>query len=274
MAYQYEDCIFEKKDHIATFTLNRPDRRNSFGGKVGEGLRNAIQEVASDDDIWVFVLTGSEEGRAFCSGFDFKEEAETIKRRAAGEVRRSPLDRYRGARSRGEPFGLTELMKPTIAAINGFAMGMGADLALACDIRIASERAVFSEMYVYRGLVPDLGGFWFLPRLVGLEKACELIFTADRIDAEEMLRIRLVSKVVPHDQLMPATYELAAKIVKNPPIAVQLSKDIIYKGLTMNLADSMRYLQGLASAVTYTTEDYRESWTAAAEKREPVFKGK
>lgn len=276
MAYKYEDCIFTKKDHVATFTLNRPERRNAYSRKMGEGLKNAIEDVRADNDIRVLVITGVPEGKAFCGGLDVKALAE---QRASGGTQ-TLLERY--LRVRGHAiwgYGvdytlLYELDKPTIAAVNGYAVGMGMDLALVCDIIIAAKSANFSQMYTLRGLVPDLGGFWILPRLVGIQRAYELIYTARMVGGEEAAEMGLALKCVPDDELIPATYELANKIASNPPLTLWMDKHIIQAGLNMSYREAMAQLIPYAGAVTAETEDSKEGFRAAAEKRAPVYKGR
>lgn len=273
MAQKYEDCTFVVKDHIATFTLNRPERRNAFSPGIREGLKSAVEEVRTNDDIRVLVITGNPEGKAFCAGLDVKALAD---RRDEGSER-TLVSYYRENRLR-YPYGgaynhIHELDKPVITAVNGWAVGMGMDLALVGDLIVAGESAKCNVMYTIRGLIPDLGGFWLLPRKVGVQKALELIWTCDAIDGREMERIGLAIKCVPDDQLMTYTYELAAKIAKLPPIAIQLDKRIVYQGLQMSHREAMDYLMPFATWVTEMTKDSKEGFRAAAEKREPVYTG-
>ena len=162
--------------------------------------------------------------------------------------------------------------KPIIAAVNGYAVGAGLDLAMACDIRIASDRARFAELYIRRGILPAEGGTYLLPRLVGIDRACQLIWTGDMIDAKEAERIGLVTTVVPHDDLEITTVELAEKLVKAAPLAIQRSKRAIYEGLNMDLESTMKYIQSLMREIQQS-EDYKEGSRAFLEKREPVFRG-
>jgi len=151
-------------------------------------------------------------------------------------------------------------------------VGGGFDLALACDIRIASDRARFAEVFIRRGLIPAMGGTYFLPRLVGIDRACELIWTGDMIDAHEAERIGLVTRVVPHEELEAATWELAMKMAKGPPLAIRMAKRAIYRGLTQDLASALEYVQPLLQALRQT-EDHVEGARAFVEKREPLFRG-
>ena len=262
---EYEDIILEKDNGVATIIINRPERMNALVIKTVEELVKAIEEVAQDRDIRVLVLTGK--GRAFCAGGDLEGiESDIIKEKS---VKLAEITRRYGMVS----FGLRNLTKPTIASVNGAAVGIGLNFALACDIIIASENARFGEAFVNMGLHPDGGGTYFLPRLVGVAKACELIFTGDIIDAREAEKIGLVNKVVPQDSLESATKELAFRLAKGPPAAIGLAKVSIYQGLEMNLAQVLER-EAAAQALCLATEDCKEALTAFREKRPPVFKGR
>jgi len=160
-----------------------------------------------------------------------------------------------------------------IAAINGYAVGGGLDISLSCDIRIASDKAKLAEVFIRRGLIPAMGGIHFLPRLVGLDKACELIWTGDMVDAEQALEMGLVTRVVPHEELEDAVLELAEKLAKGPPLAIQAAKRAIYEGLTMTLEETFAYTDGVMDWLA-KTEDHKEGARAFVEKREPQFKGR
>src|SRR6059036_143524 len=201
----YECLLYETKDRVATLTLNRPERLNALGGTLLEDLTDGLTRAIDDPDVHVIVITGA--GKGFCAGGDVKAMQDA---NAAGRTR--PLDE-RVAPSRDRTVLLMrDSPKPLIAAVNGAAAGAGMNLALACDIRIASSAARFSQAFVKRGLHPDWGGTYFLPRIIGMAKACELIFTGDLIDAAEALRLGLVSEVVPPAELLPRAHALAGKI--------------------------------------------------------------
>src|SRR5580704_11584120 len=185
----YESLIYESKDSIATITLNRPDRLNALGGSLRRDLFDAVTRAAGDSEVRVIVVTGA--GKGFCAGGDVKEMSEARERGAT----RPLAEKIAPARDR-ILMALCEAPQPVIAAINGPAAGAGMNLALACDIRIASTAAKFSQAFVKRGLHPDWGGTYFLPRLVGTAKACEMIFTGEIIDAAEALRLGIVGAVV------------------------------------------------------------------------------
>lgn len=262
----YQDIIYTKQDGIATITLNRPDRRNAFGPEMSESIYKAVEDAAKDDKVRVLILTGT--GQAFSAGADVKAMAAQLSQPGGQEKRSQPE-----ARSFPLHVLLHRFEKPIIAAINGVAVGGGLDLALACDIRIASDKARFAEIFIRRGLIPAMGGIFFLPRLVGIDKACQLIWTGDMIDAKEAERIGLVTTVVPHEELESATWELAEKLAKGPPLAIQKAKRALYEGLGMDLQATLDYVTA-ANKELRETEDHKEGATAFVEKREPVFKGR
>jgi 2-(1,2-epoxy-1,2-dihydrophenyl)acetyl-CoA isomerase len=262
----YKCLIHELKDGIATLTLNRPERLNALGDTLRDDLHDALQRSSADPEVRAIVITGA--GRGFCSGGDVKAMHE------AREARRERglLDRIAPSRD------LTlQLMRnapqPIIAAVNGPAAGAGMNLALGCDIRIASTAARFGQSFVRRGLHPDWGGTYFLPRLVGPAKACELIFTGDLLDAQEAHRLGIVNLVVSPEELMPAAYALARKIASGPPVAIRLAKRAIYRNLEADLRTSLEF-ETFAQNICSETEDAREGARAFVEKREPKFQGR
>lgn len=225
------ELLYERQGHIATITLNRPEQRNAFTRTMLDMWAEALHEAKRDDQVRVVVVTGA--GKAFCAGGDLTAIMEWQNDDPIG--RKNHL--WEGVYQ--VPFALEELDKPVIAAVNGAAVGAGCDMALMCDMRIASDQAMFAETYLLVGLVPGDGGAFYLPRLVGVAKACELLFTGERIDAQEAWRIGLVNRVVPHEELMARTYEMAEKIAKLPPRTVQLTKRLIYQGLEGNLKTAL-----------------------------------
>ncbi|RLC68582.1 MAG: enoyl-CoA hydratase [Chloroflexi bacterium] len=264
---EFQDIIYTKEDGIATITLNRPQALNALTPRMHEEWLTAIEEAKSDDEVRVLVVTGA--GRAFCSGRDMRYEM------AAESATLSPFEISRHMRENihGLALALAELDKPYIGSINGPAVGGGMDMASMCDIRIASERAKFSMAYIRFGIPPGGGGCYFLPRIVGIAKACELIWTGRMIDAEEALRIGYVSKVVPHDELEAATKELATQLAKGPSIAIRLAKRLIYRCLDLDLIKALEDHQ-TAMLIAQGTEDAKEGPLAFIEKREPIFKGR
>ena len=262
----YECLIYETKDRIATLTLNRPERLNALGGTLREDLYAGLTRAIDDPEVRVIVITGA--GKGFCSGGDVKAMQEG---RQAGRER--PLmERVAPGRDRTVLL-MRDSPKPLIAAVNGAAAGAGMNLALACDIRLASTTAKFAQAFVRRGLHPDWGGTYFLPRVVGMAKAAEMIFTGQIVDAEEALRLGIVSAVHPPERLLPATYELAAKIALGPPIAIRLARRALYHNVDADLRSALEF-ETFAQNICYETEDSREGVRAFVEKREPKFEGR
>jgi enoyl-CoA hydratase/carnithine racemase len=264
---QYKDIILEKKDHIATLTLNRPDKMNSMTLETREEVVAALDEVNDDDDMRVLIITGAGD-RAFCAGVDVGVMSSALAGKAPEPTRRQITQRMGF-----QVAAFRKLRVPTIAAINGVTAGMGMSFICGCDIRIASENARFTCAWVKRGLVPDGASTFLVPQVVGIEKALELFYTGDVVDAQEALRIRLVGRVVPAADLMTVARELAAKIAANPPIPLELAKYGVYKGLELDIESVLDY-ENFAVKVCTGTEDYKEGVTAFMEKRPAVFKGR
>jgi len=261
----WEFVLYSKGDGIGTITLNRPDSLNALGGAMRQEILAALETAVADNEVRVIVITGA--GKAFCAGGDVKEFVSGTSRSESD----LPLDQVA---TRDKVVLLIQATgKPVIGAINGVAAGGGCNLALACDMRIASERARFAEVFVRRGIHTDWGGIWLLPRLVGYAKAAELIFSGEVIDAQEALRIGLVNKVVPHDDLPAATREFALKFVKNAPIPIALAKKGLQQYMKMDLAQALDH-ERMAQEICRKTEDRVEGMKSFVEKREPVFKGR
>jgi 2-(1,2-epoxy-1,2-dihydrophenyl)acetyl-CoA isomerase len=262
-----EELIYSCKDGVATLTFNRPDKLNACTTAMYDGICRVADEVRNDDGVKVLVITGA--GRGFCAGSDAESRLAT---RAAGER----LEKSH--REVVQPIGyfgaaLYSLGKPTIAAINGIAAGAGLSFALICDIRIASDKARFRAAWVIMGLIPDVGATYLLPRTVGLDKALELAFTGEIIDAREAERIGLVTRVVPHEDLIKVTYELASKIARAPSVAIELMKRGMYRAVGGDYNAQLDF-ESYAQRVCFQTEDFKEATDAFMEKREPRFQGK
>ncbi|MBI2861903.1 MAG: enoyl-CoA hydratase [Chloroflexi bacterium] len=260
----YEYLLVKQEERVTTITLNQPDNLNPVSPPLVAELVDAVTAVQRDPAVRVLVLTGA--GRAFSAGGDVKTMPDRIAM-PLPERRQQILDLANVV------LRLQQLEKPVIAMINGPAVGAGCNLALACDIRIASEAATFGEVFVRIGLMPDFGGAYFLPRLVGTAKACELIFTGDIIDAKEAYRIGMVNKLVLPEELEKTTMDMARKLAQGPAVAIGMAKFAIYKGLEMNLASYLD-LEALGQAIVSKTDDIREGLAAFLEKRKPHFEGR
>ena len=262
----YECLLYEVKEGVAPLTLNRPDRLNALGGTLRDDLHDALTRSSADPDVRVMVITGS--GKGFCAGGDVKAMNEAKE----GKRERPLLEKIAPGRDR-TLLAMRDAPQPIIAAINGAAAGAGMNLALGCDIRIASSAAKFSQAFVKRGLHPDWGGTYFLPRVIGMARAAEMIFTGEIIDAAEALRLGLVSRVVAPEELMPTVGELARRIAAGPPVAIRLAKHSLYANLDRDLKSALEG-ETAAQNICFETEDAREGIRAFIEKRDPVFRGR
>ncbi len=267
----FEQIIYEKDGGVATITLNRPERMNAFTAQMIEEWARALVEARTDPEVRAVIVTGA--GRGFCAGVDLRGDSALVKTTAGRPS--SPAERRNLLRDsvHAVPRAVGLLDKPYVAAVNGPAVGAGMDMASMCDIRIASETARFSMAYVRIGLVPGDGGCYFLPRIVGLAKALELIWTGDFIDAKEALRLGYVSQVVPPDELMPTVKAFARRLADGPAVAIQLAKRLVYRGLEASLREALEEADQ-AMAIAQSTEDAREGPRAYVEKRPPKFKGR
>ena len=254
--------IYETKGAIAIITIDRPDALNALNLEVLAELEQAVGKAENDRDVCVLVITGA--GRAFVAGADIAQMKDLTadEGRAFGEFGNRVFLR------------IESLAKPVIAAVNGFALGGGCELCMACDIRIASDKAKFGQPETGLGITPGFGGTQRLPRIVGLSKAKELIFTAQNIDAQEALRIGLVSRVVPGEELMDTALDLADKIAKNAQVAVRQSKAAINKGMQCGVETGAAF-ESQAFGLCFSTEDQKDAMTAFLNKSKiGTFKNK
>ncbi|MFC1993661.1 enoyl-CoA hydratase/isomerase family protein [Chloroflexota bacterium] len=266
----YKNVILEKENQVASIILNRPDKMNSFDFEMQEEIDAAVSEVADDPGIRAMIVTGS--GKAFCTGFDVSSLKVVGEQGFIPEAPMATIARG-GATILTAILKIRNMRKPVIAALNGVAAGAGVGLALACDIRIASTEARLNLAFIKRGLSPDSAITYHLPRLVGMAKACEIVFTDDVIDASEADRIGLVNKVVPPKDLMDLSKSLAGKIAQNPPLAIGLAKGALYKGgVETDIAMQMAYEIDLVYLLK-NTADFKEGVNSFLEKRPPEFKG-
>jgi enoyl-CoA hydratase/carnithine racemase len=245
-----QDLLYSREDGLGIVTLNRPEKLNAITHPMLHRLHSIIEEIRRDDNVRVAILTGN--GRAFCAGTDISGEVPI-----SAEVEILKMKEKNSTEYRESQWFFSSIPKPVICAING-----------------ASESARWGQVFVLRGMVPDTGaGTYLLPRIVGLSKACELVFSGEIINAQEMLRIGLVNRVVPDDQLLAAAKEMARKLMRGAPLAVQMCKQLIYMGLERNLEahqEASRYCFQLSTK----TEDFQEGIKSFFEKREPRWAGK
>ncbi|MDQ7096697.1 enoyl-CoA hydratase-related protein [Desulfosporosinus sp. PR] len=257
----YETIIVAIEEGIATITLNRPEVLNALNSQVFEELADAAAKLGADDSVRAVIITGGD--KVFAAGADIK-----------GMASLSAVDVAASARPSMKAFNLLENMrKPVIAAVCGYALGGGCELTLAADVRIAAANAQFGLPEIKLGILPGGGGTQRLPRLIGAGKAKELIFSGDFISAEEALRIGLVNKVVPAEQLLPEAQKMARKFASRGAVALGLAKTCINEGLRMDLELGLQY-EHKCFSLLFATEDQKEGMQAFIEKRKPTFRGK
>ncbi|NYT36403.1 enoyl-CoA hydratase/isomerase family protein [Allopusillimonas soli] len=254
--------IFSVENHVATITLNRPEALNAIDPEARQELKVAWSRIHQDDDIRVAILTGAGE-KSFCTGSDLKKTMPPKESFAELTFGRAESDHLLA--------GL-DTDKPLICAINGYAMGGGLELALACDIRIASENAQFALSEVRLGSIPGAGGTQRLPRAIGISDAMLLMLTGDRISAQEALRVGLVSKIVNASELLSTAREIAARIAANAPLSVRAIKRLVYQGMDMPLPSALDH-ERFAFGLMRDTQDRLEGRRAFKEKRQPDYKG-
>lgn len=260
----FNTIILSKEKHIATIALNRPEQMNAMNLEMFEELETAQKEIKDDADVRALVITGK--GKAFCSGADFSLVSFLSK---LGSKEFMETLRY----LQSVVTMIEEMEKPVIAAINGFALGGGLDLALACDLRLAVEGAKMGEQYVKVGIMPDLGGTQRLPRLVGLARAKEMIFLGDMIDAEEGKKIGIINRVFRRDEFEAGTTAMAQRLADGPSVAIGLAKKAINEGCVRDTRSGLE-LEVYGQHLCMQTADVQEGIAAFNEKRAPQFRGK
>ncbi len=261
----FDEILVEEKKNFVVLTLNRPDRFNAFTTEMYIKLLEILSKISIDEKIKAVLITGA--GKGFCSGSD-------VASRLGGDLQNEK------EAGRGESLRQIEdltnffgnFSKPVITAINGPAVGAGLSIALISDIRLASEKARFGAVWVKVGLIPDMGATYYLPRVVGLSKAIEMTLTGELVDAAEALKIGLVSKVVPHDQLMDRAIAMTESIASGPAVAIKLAKRALHRSVNNNLQMQMDY-ESYAQFFCRQTYDHKEGINAYKEKRKPLFRG-
>jgi 2-(1,2-epoxy-1,2-dihydrophenyl)acetyl-CoA isomerase len=261
----YEHIDITEDSGITTITLNRPEKLNALAGHMRRDLAEALEAAASDRNVHVIVITGA--GRAFCAGGDVAAMAELIERHDADE-----FSRLLGS-ARRVITTIRQMTKPVVASVNGPAAGAGCNLAFACDLRIVSTTASFSQSFVKAGLHPDWGGTYFLPHLVTPNKACEMFFLGDAIDAAEAQRLGIVNYVVAPEELQAETLKLAERLRHAPAISLAAAKQAVYMGQAAQLEEMLRY-ETEAQMRCFESQDGAEGVRAFLEKRAPKFTGR
>ncbi len=260
MSYQY--LLYEKRERIGYVTINRPEKLNALNAATVRELWNVFHEIAHDDEVGVVILTGAGD-KAFVAGADIAELAE-----------QTPIGGRETARFGQQLLSFIErLGKPVIAAINGYALGGGCELAMACTIRIASENAKLGQPEVRLGLIPGYGGTQRLARLIGKGRALELLLTGEMISAEEAYRLGLVNRVTSREELMPTAEKIARQILSNAPLAVRFCLEAVTAGMEMPLEEAL-LLEATLFGLCAATEDFREGTQAFLQKRPAQFQGR
>lgn len=264
----YETILYDVADQIATITLNRPDKMNAFTAKMGAEIGDAMLRADDDRSVRVIIMTGAGE-RAFCAGADIGGFARDIKAREGENVQ----GEFSGGRARQTvalPVLMRNLTKPTIAAINGYALGVGLTMILPCDVRIASENAKMGVIFPRVGLITELGSTYLLPRLIGVSRAAEVMLTGKQYTAAEALAMGLISRVTPAGKVMEGAKEIAGEMLQCSPTSLAYTKRALYQGLEGNIESAMQF-EGFAIEKCYVSAEHKEYVTAFMEKRRPDF---
>lgn len=259
-----DHVLYEVREHIATITLNRPDRLNALSIRMIQQLGDYLVAANEDREVRVVVLTGA--GRGFCAGYDLKDEAE-----GKGLRQQAELSLILPASS--PPLSLHNLDKPSICALNGPAAGYGMDLALGCDMRLMAQEAKLAPAFTRLGVLPESGGTWLLPRMIGWAKASEVFMRGGQFSPEECLALGLVNRVVEGQNLMTETYALAGEIASHAPLSIQATKRAMRMGLEQTFEANVQYVYGLLHQL-FQSRDFAEGARAFIERRKPEFEGR
>lgn len=285
MAYQFIQA--DVQDKVLILTMDDPKTRNAIGDEMFGELMTELDRLEKDPDLRCLLLTGKDP--AFCSGANVRGMASGIEKRdseqkkvdlpekpwdAIAQMENDPADSEELLTiPRSFPIHMSRLQKPSVAAVNGYAMGLGLGIALSCDIRLSSENANFSETFILRGLIPGDGSCWQLPRMIGLSNSFMMQYTGDKIQPEDALRMGLISKIFPHEKFMEESIAFATRIANSPVYSMGLIKSLIHRSLDMDFETHMK-LAGVAQGVSIQTHDHKEGVQAFIEKRKPQYKGK
>lgn len=269
------DLIYKKEGAIAQIVLNRPESLNAFSVEMLNLWVEALKDASKDDEIRVITVSGN--GRAFCAGGDIKAMARGEGFLAGYHKEQEEVEVISRKNSLWKlvhrvAFTLQEVDKPVIASINGAATGAGLDMALWCDLRIAAKSAIFSESYIKLSLIPGDGGAYLLPRLVGVAKALELLWTGETFDADKAAEFGLVNKVVPDEKLVQVTKEFAEKLSEKSPLAIAMIKRAVYQGVNCDIRQALDYISSQMAIITQT-KDHQEAIKSFVEKRKPEYNG-
>jgi 2-(1,2-epoxy-1,2-dihydrophenyl)acetyl-CoA isomerase len=263
----YQAILFEKREHVAILTLNKPDRLNAIGADLRNDVQTCISEVKKDDDVRVLIVTGA--GRGFCSGADLSGTTGAPPPRGDSQNERLDEDGWVGRWAKM----FHHLDKPVIAAVNGIAAGAGMSTALAADMRIGSEHARFKTVFIERSLSPDSGMSYFLPRIVGYARAADLVFTSRTVDADEAYRLGLLDRLVRHDVLLEEAVKTANEMTQWPPLALRVSKRVLQRNFGADIDEALRYESVSLGFARRAGNDAREAMLAFREKRRPRYSG-
>ena len=261
-----KSVLYEQDDRIVKITLNRPDTRNALSGDIIEGLVEYIQKADKDKNVGCVILTGA--GKSFSSGGNLQEIKDMTTK---DQMTQSQLEDWYRFGIQKIPLTMNSIDVPVVAAVNGHAIGAGNDLCTMCDIRIAGEDAKFSESFLRIGIIPGDGGSWFLPKIIGLARANEMILTCDVLDANKALDWGLVSKVVPNENLIVEAQQLAKKIATQPPEASRRAKRLLRMSQNVPLQDALE-MAASQQSMLQQLDDHREAIDALLEKRKPHYK--